>query len=154
MNAAIAGQVVVFRVEGQRLALPLEQVERATRSVAITPLPHAPSIVIGIIDLHGVVVPVIDLRRRLQLPACAPTLNDQILIIRTSKHLYAAQVDAVLDVVKYASSDFASAATIVPGLEYLQGVVSLPDGIILIHDFEHFLSLEENQILDKALNHV
>src|SRR4051812_25169417 len=103
MTIASAGQVVVFRLETQCFALPLGQVERATRAVAITPLPRAPSVVAGVIDLHGSVVPVIDLRRRLQLPERAATLNDQLLITRTSKRLYAAQVDAVLDVITYAS---------------------------------------------------
>lgn len=152
MGAVIAGQVVVFSLETRRLALPLGQVERATRSVAITDLPQAPSVVTGVIDLHGTVVPVIDLRQRLQLPPRAPTLNDQLLITRTPKRLYAALVDSVLDVLAYAPTDFVDAASIVPGLEYLQGVVHLPDGIILIHNFEQFLSLEENRILDEALN--
>ncbi len=152
MGAAITEQVVVFRLETQSFALPLAQVERATRAVAITHLPHAPSVVAGVVDLHGVVVPVIDLRRRLQLPPRAPTLNDQLLIARTSKRLYAALVDTVLDVIAYTSSDFVAAAAIIPGLEFLQGVVHLPDGIILIHDLEQFLSLEENQALDEALS--
>lgn len=151
MNAAIAGQLVVFRLEAERFALPLEQVERATRAVAITHLPQAPAVIAGVVDIRGAVIPVIDMRRRLQLPARAAALNDQLLIARTAKRRYAALVDAVLDVIAYTPADYVETAAVIPGLEYLQGIIRLPDGIVLIHDLEQFLSLEEDRALDEAL---
>ncbi|MDB6060963.1 MAG: chemotaxis protein CheW [Verrucomicrobiaceae bacterium] len=149
--AVITGQVVVFKLDAQRFALPLDQVERATRSVAITPLPHAPAVIAGVVDVRGSVIPVIDIRKRLGLPGRAPTLNDQLLIAGTSKRRYAALVDTILDVLVYAPGDFSVAEHVVPGLEFLKGIVRLSDGIVLIHDFEQFLSLEEERALDEVL---
>jgi purine-binding chemotaxis protein CheW len=151
INTAIAGQLVVFELESQRFALPLEQVERATRSVALTPLSHAPAVIAGVIEMRGAVVPVIDMRRRLRLPLRALALTDQLLIARTATRRYAVLVDAVLDVVAYTPADYVETTAVVPGLEYLQGIVRLPDGIVLIHDLEQFLSLAENRALDEAL---
>ena len=56
--------LVVFSLDDQRYALPLARVHRCIRVVAITPLPEAPAIVLGIIDLGGAVIPVINIRRR------------------------------------------------------------------------------------------
>jgi purine-binding chemotaxis protein CheW len=68
--------LVVFGLDDQRYALALACVQRSIRVVAITPLPGAPAIVLGVIDLGGVVIPVIDIRGRgegptfsLELPA-------------------------------------------------------------------------------------
>jgi purine-binding chemotaxis protein CheW len=68
--------LVVFALDDQRYALALTCVQRSIRVVAVTPLPGAPAIVMGVIDLGGVVIPVIDIRGRgegptfsLELPA-------------------------------------------------------------------------------------
>src|SRR5262245_21471826 len=59
----------VFRLAEQHYALPLLTVERVLPMVAVSPLPQAPSLTLGVINLHGLVVPVLDLRRRFGLPA-------------------------------------------------------------------------------------
>lgn len=61
-------QLVVFRLDAQRFALPLTAVERVVRAVAVTLLPDAPAIVLGAIDVHGRVLPVLNVRRRFNLP--------------------------------------------------------------------------------------
>ncbi|MDB6169570.1 MAG: chemotaxis protein CheW, partial [Verrucomicrobia bacterium] len=60
-------QIVVFRLDAQRYALSLTAVDRIARAVEITPLPNAPDIVLGVINVSGRVLPVLNLRRRFRM---------------------------------------------------------------------------------------
>ena len=61
-------ELVGFSLEGQRYALPLSVVRRVVFAVQVTLLPNAPGIVLGVVDFHGDVIPVLNVRRRFQLP--------------------------------------------------------------------------------------
>jgi purine-binding chemotaxis protein CheW len=143
--------LLAFAIDDHTFALPLERVERAIRAVAITPLPQSPAIVLGVIDIAGFIMPVIDLRRRCGLPERPLGLADQLLIARSSQRQLAMVVDAALGVIDCAAQDFVAVDSIVPGTNYLRGIVKGPSGMILIHDLDTFLSLEESAVLDLAL---
>jgi purine-binding chemotaxis protein CheW len=145
-------QLIVFTLEGHRYALSLSVVERAVCMVEITPLPKAPEIVLGAINLAGRIVPVLNIRKRFHLHEREPALGDQLLIARTSKRTVALAVDAVDSVVQRSPDEVIAPPTIVPGLEYLAGVVKLADGMLFIHDLDRFLSLEEEQALATAIS--
>lgn len=143
--------LVVFAVEGLRLALPLERVLRAVRAVAAMPLPQAPEIVCGVVNVQGRIVPVVNLRRRLGLVEREIGLADQLLIARSATRMLAMSVDAVAGVVECDEKDFVAVESVVPGTHHLKGIVKAPDGMVLIHDLDSFLSLEEERGLDAAL---
>lgn len=147
-------QLVVFLLEGQRYALPLSVVDRFVRAVEITALPGAPRIVLGAIDVAGVVVPVLSLRRRFGLPDRELALTDQFLLARTSARPVALVVDDAVDVAEVPPEAVSAAGQVVPGLEGVQGVARLHDGLVLIHDLERCLSLAEGRVLDEALGRV
>lgn len=144
-------QLVVFTLGDQRYGLPLASVERATRNVEITPLPDAPAIVLGVINVHGRLVAVVNLRRRFRLPEREPALSDQIVVARTKLRPVALVADAVIGMLAYSEQQLVAAADILPGIDHLEGVVKLDDGLILIHDLEKFLSLDEARALDATM---
>lgn len=144
--------LVVFLLDGRQYALPLSTVERAVLMVEVTPLPAAPDIVSGAINVQGRIIPVVDMRMRFGLPQREAVLADQLVVARTSKRSFALAVDAVLGVAEHAEQDVITAEAILPGIEYVRGVVKLRDGMILIHDLERLLSLEEEQALDCVLS--
>ncbi len=144
-------QLVVFTLDEHRYALSLSVVERAVRMVEITPLPKAPEIVLGAINLAGRIVPVLNIRKRFQLNEQQPALGDHLLIARTPGRTVALAVDAVDSVVQRSPDEVVAPPTIVPGLEYLAGVVKLADGMLFIHDLDRFLSLEEEEALATAI---
>jgi purine-binding chemotaxis protein CheW len=147
-----AHQLVVFTLDEQRYAVPLQAVERIVRMVEITPVPQTPEIVLGLINVQGRIIPVVDIRKRFCLPAREPHPSDQLLIARTSKRAVALVVDAVSEVVTLSGQELVTAETILARLEYVTGVVKRPDGLILIHDLDRFLSLEEEQALHDAID--
>lgn len=144
-------ELVVFRLDQLRIALPLAAVERIVRAVAVTALPGAPAIVLGVIDVEGHVLPVLNLRRRFLVPEREVSPADQFLIARTARRAVALVIDEAQGVVERGQSAFIDSDRIVPGLEQFQGVVKLDDGLVLIHDLEKFLSLDEARTLDEAM---
>lgn len=144
-------QLVDFALDDQHYAVSLAAVERIVLVVEAAPLPKAPEIVLGVINFAGRVIPVVDMRRRFRLPAKETGLYDHLIIARTSKREIAFIADAVSGVIECPNTDITAADEIVPGLEYLAGVVKLNDGLIFIHDLEQFLSMDEEQSLDAAI---
>jgi len=143
--------LVVFSLDEQRYALDLGRVQRSIRVVAITPLPGAPGIVLGVVDLGGVVVPVIDLRRRFGHPPRDLRLSDQLLIASTPRRSVALLVDETNGVIEASPEGCAPASEILPSLALIDGAVKLEDGLILIHDLDRLLSLDEETAIDGAL---
>lgn len=142
---------VVFSLDAGRYALPLAAVERIVRAVEVTRLPTAPPIVLGAIDVQGRVLPVLNLRRRFGLPERDIDPADQFLIARTMNRTVVLVVDAAQGVLQTTASDTISAASLATGLEHIQGVIRLPDGLVLIHELDLFLSAAESRALDEVL---
>jgi purine-binding chemotaxis protein CheW len=145
-------QLVVFTLDEQRYAVALPAVQRIVRMVEITPVPHTPEIVLGVINVQGWIVPVVNLRRRFRLPERELHLSDQLLIAHTSRRPVALVIDAVIEVITLAEQDVIAGEKILPHLEYVAGVVKGADGLILIHDLDRFLSLDEEHALHDAID--
>jgi purine-binding chemotaxis protein CheW len=144
-------QLVVFRLDERRYALPLAVVERVVRAVDVTPLPKASPIVLGAIDVHGRVLPVLNVRRRFLMPEREIGPADWFLLARTARHTVVLVVDESEGVVERAQAEIVLSTRIVPGLDHFPGVLRLEDGLVLIHDLERFLSLDEARALDEAM---
>lgn len=148
----MTAQLVVFILDDQRYALPLSAVERIVRVVEVNPLPKAPDIVMGVINVQGRIVPVVDLRRCFRLPEKEISLVDQLIIVNTYRRTYALVADEVRSVVEIPEHEIVGAQTVLPGLEYVEGVAKLKDGMVFsIHHLDSFLSIEEEKGLDDVL---
>ena len=143
--------VVVFVLEGARYAVPLQATERALRMVAISPLPGAPQMLAGVINLHGRVVPVVDLRRRLGLPPREYGSAAHLLVVKSPRRTLALPADEVLGLRAFPKGAVAPSERVTPGLGAVAGIAALPDGLVFIHDLEAFLTADEERGLDQAL---
>ncbi|HUX52915.1 MAG TPA: chemotaxis protein CheW [Williamwhitmania sp.] len=144
--------IVLFSLDGQHYGLYLAAVDRVVPLVEIISLPKAPDIVMGVINFHGEIIPVINIRKRFNLPIRELELDDQLIIARTSKRLVALVVDLVLDVQELKNSQLVDIKESFHYTNYLAGIAKVDDDIVLIHDLEKFLSLDEQQEIGKALS--
>jgi purine-binding chemotaxis protein CheW len=144
-------QYVIFTLEDQQYTLPLPNVERIVPAAYVTPLPKAPDIVLGIINIQGQVVPVINLRRRFQLPERPLDPADQFIIANTLRRTVVLIVDTVIGVIEIPKQATVHRADLLPSMEHVAGAVIQKDGIILIHDLEACLSIDEERALATAL---
>jgi len=142
---------LVFTVDAQQYALRLESVQRVVRMVEITPLPKAPDIVLGVINLAGSVTPVLSPRRRLGLPEKEIGLDANLIIASTATRRVALAVDSVTKLEERLSEEIVEAETVAPGTRFTTSIVNLEDGILFIHDLDRFLSGEEETQLNDLL---
>jgi purine-binding chemotaxis protein CheW len=96
-------------------------------------------------------VPVFDLRALLREPERPVRPGDHLVIAHTRWRTVALLVDAVAGVVPRVAAQVTPAGEIMPGLAFISGVLRLDGGLVLIHDLERFLSLEETAALERAL---
>jgi purine-binding chemotaxis protein CheW len=144
-------QIVVFSLNDQLYALPLQKVIRVIHAVEIRHLPKAPEIITGIINVKGQIIPVADIRKRFGLEAREIDLDDRLIIADTGKRHVAILVDTVTGIRDMAPGQLAIAKELLPFAEHLRGVAKIDDELILIYDLEQFLSLEEEKVLEQAL---
>lgn len=145
-------QVLIFEVGGQRHGLPAADVQELLRAVRIVPLPGAPAIVEGLMNLRGRVVPVLDVRRRLRLPARPLDPSDHFIIARTGSRLVALHVDRALDLLELDPADLEDTGDIAPGPGRVARVARLPHDLLLLHDPGALLSPEESAALDGVVD--
>lgn len=145
------GPFVELLIAESHFAVPLSAADRVHLMAAVSPVPGAPAVVLGAINLEGGVVPVVDLRRRLGLPPRAYGLAAHLLILRTPRRRLAVAADEVLGVSEMDPSVIAPAEAVLPGLSRVTGIAARPGGLLFIYDIEAFLTADEEGQLDEAL---
>jgi purine-binding chemotaxis protein CheW len=144
-------ELVIVELEGQRYGLRADAVREIVRAATITPLPNAPAVVEGVINVRGSVVAVLDLRRRFGLPARALDPSEYFALARAGDREVALRVDRAIELVSVDPAAVDRAEPILRRSRYLAGVAKLDDGLVLIHDLEAFLSEAEAASVDEAL---
>lgn len=143
--------LVTFTLDDGRYALHLGAVARVVRAAGISPLPNAPGVVAGIINVHGRVLSVMSVRARFRLPARDLSPDQQMIIARTRTREVVLVVDHVSGVVDCPDDLVLPPGEVADGVPYVAGIAKLGDGLTLIHDLDAFLSEEEEQALTEAL---
>lgn len=146
-----AETLLVFLLEGQRYAVRLSSVLRVLPAAEATRLPKAPSLVLGVLSVQGVLTPLIDLRRRFLLPERPMRSSDHVILARTPRRSVCLLVDRTVGVFEIEDSQVVVGNAVFPHLKHLEGLAKLDDGLVLIHDLDRCLSLEEEQELETAL---
>jgi purine-binding chemotaxis protein CheW len=138
-------QWVTFRLADEIYGINVMQVQEVLRVSEIAPVPGAPHYVLGIINLRGNVVTVIDTRIRLGLPTAEVTDATRIVIIEGSKHVVGILVDCVAEVVDLPSSEVESAPNVGSdeSSRYIQGVASRDGELLILVDLNKLLTDEE-----------
>jgi purine-binding chemotaxis protein CheW len=145
-------EVLIFELGGQRYGLPSAVVRELVRAVTIVSLPKAPAIVEGVIDVRGSVIPVLDIRERFGLPPKPLEHTDHFVVARAgASRLVAIRADRALDLVRLDAAQIEDVTASVRGVEHVAGVAKLPDGLVIIHDLETFLSSAEAAALAAAM---
>jgi purine-binding chemotaxis protein CheW len=150
---AAASQIVTFRLGDELFAADIFSVERVLRYTAPTPVPNVPDWIEGVIDYQGRVVPVINLRKRFELPAAPIPADARILVLSVDDEWVATTVDGVLDVSVLDASRLAPPPALFRGLaaSYLRGVVRRGERLVVFLDVPRLFSTDERIVLERPL---
>lgn len=127
-------QVVIFNIDDQRYALPLDVVLSVERIVEVTKIPDNTEYISGIIDVHGTVMAVIDFRKRLNLRIRPVLLSDQLIIIHCHERPFALIVDSVSGVSDIDSHDITPIEEIISTNSFLIGIGKAKGSLILLNN--------------------
>jgi len=144
-------QLVTFRLANEEYGLPITKVREINRVVPVTKLPQTPSFVEGIINLRGRIIPVIDLRKRFEMPVTAHDEDTRIIIVDISGQIVGVIVDAVTEVVRLNTENIESPpATVAVASQYIKGVGKIDDRLIILLDIDKVLTDKE----ELAVKHI
>lgn len=139
---------LLFTIDARRYAIPLKQVAEVVPAVNVLGLPDAPSIVEGVVNVRGEILPVLSLRARLGHAARAVQASEYFILVRSQARRVILRSDTTPEIVALASLPDTSGA----GVEgALAGVLPLPEGIALLQDIDRFMAADDDIALDVAL---
>lgn len=138
-------QWVTFRLDGETYGINVMQVQEVLRYSEIAPVPGAPPWVLGIINLRGNVVTVVDTRNRFGLALGDVAEQTRIVIIETDRHVIGILVDAVAEVVYLRESEIETAPQVGndESAKFIQGVCHRNDQLLILVDLDKLLTDSE-----------
>ena len=138
-------QWVTFKLQEETYGINVMQVQEVLRYTDIAPVPGAPDYVMGIINLRGHVVTVIDTRARFGLPPSEVTDNSRIVIIESERQVIGIMVDSVAEVVYLKQSEIDTAPNVGTdeSAKFIQGVSNRDGELLILVDLNKLLSDDE-----------
>ena len=147
----IASDYLLFQLDSQNYAFPLNSVFTVIPSQSITELESSIDFFCGIIDYHGEILPVINLRKKFRLNDSEMKISDRFIIAETDNGKIGFIVDAVDEIISVIPEEITESTTIFNGLSYVR-LVNLETGIVMLHDPEKILTepdyIEMKRVLD------
>ncbi|HKM36084.1 MAG TPA: chemotaxis protein CheW [Thiopseudomonas sp.] len=143
-------QWVTFRLDNETYGINVMQVQEVLRYSEIAPVPGAPSYVLGIINLRGNVVTVIDTRQRFGLEPAEIGDNTRVVIIEVDKQVIGILVDSVAEVVYLRQSEMETAPNVgnKDAAKFIQGVCNKNGELLILVELEKMLNEDEWSELD------
>jgi len=144
---------LVFRLAGDEFALPIDTVDEVAQvPEQITQVPKAPRFLEGVVNLRGAVLPVIDQRRRFDMPRSEQAKSSRrLVVVRSGRHRAGLIVDGISDVMRVAATAVEPAPELTEGIARLvSGVINLERAarIVLVLDPLELLTQAERRLLD------
>jgi purine-binding chemotaxis protein CheW len=143
-------KVIVFRLKDEEYGVEVNQVRSIEKLEHITRVPRTPKFVKGVINLRGVVTPIIDLRSRFGLEEASYTDTTRVIIVAVGELEVGLIVDAANDVIDIPVNAIEPAPEVVGGVEaaYLRGVAKLDKRLLILLNLDKVLNTEEMKQLD------
>lgn len=144
-------KLACFRVGAQLFAMDIMRIRQIIRPLKITPLPKAHDFVEGMISLRGMVIPVMDMRKRFEIPIEDPGAEARVIIASVDRQAVGLMVDEVTEVITIPQSEVQPPPKMIAGIqsEFLLGVCRYDEQILLVVNLNAILTSEEKASLEK-----
>lgn len=142
---AVERQLVVFKLGDEDYGIDISSVREIITVQRITRVPRAPDFIEGIINLRGNVIPVIDLRKRFELPVVEHTRDTRIVVVEIGEHTLGVVVDAVSEVLRIPSDSIEPPSSIVVDVDaqFIEGIARLEERLIILLNMSRLLDKRE-----------
>jgi purine-binding chemotaxis protein CheW len=150
MQQSVGTDVLVVRVDEDRMALPLGSVLEILPAMDSSTLPGGPPVVVGVVNLRGDPVPLLSLRARLGLPAVECHPDHHVVVCSVGERRLALWVDRAESVTSLDPKTVVASDGVV-ATRYFEGIAVLSDGVMFVFDLRSFLDADEILQLDNAM---
>jgi purine-binding chemotaxis protein CheW len=143
-------QLVSFKIGDEEFGVNILKVQEIIRMLQITKVPNAPAFVEGVVNLRGKVIPIIDLRSRLNMLRRENDSKTRIIVVEIEGKIVGFVVDEVSEVLRIPKSITEAPPTVVSGInsEYITAVGKLEDRLIILLDLDKVLKTDEKDLLN------
>lgn len=141
-------QMVIFKLNNEEYAVEVASVEAIIKLQAITKVPHAPDFVMGVTNLRGNIVPVIDLKTRLNLPKSQAGDDTRIVVALLQESKVGMIVDAVSQVTEIDDALIEPAPQYSTSIDtsFIRGVVKIEQELVIMLDLERVFENEKQKL--------
>ena len=139
-------QLVVFKLGREEYGVSILQVQEIKRMTDITRVPHTPDYITGVINLRGSVLPVVDIKKRLDLPAQTHTDHTRNIIVKIDEIIVGMVVDAVSEVLAIDQENIESPDAVVGGVaaNFISGVGKLDNRLLILLNLEMIIGIGQD----------
>lgn len=146
-------KIISFRAGEQEFCVDIMAIKEIRGWAPPTPLPHAPAYVSGLINLRGLVIPVIDIGMRLGLPATEPSERTAIIVTEVGSKLIGLMVEKVSDMLSISKAEIQPVPDVSDSFDrqFADGVIALQNGMVCLLSLQAiFRDLNRNEMADAA----
>lgn len=136
------GALVIYSLGDRQYGIPVSDVDQVFPAAQPTPLPDSPQGLLGLVDIQGEVLPVIDLHVRCGQGSRETLPSDFFLLVSSFGRKLLLRVDSVEEVTDSADLEIVESSRIIPGLDGLTGIFERPEGLVILPDYRSLLKEE------------
>ncbi len=140
-------ELIAFRVGDQEFCVNIMSVREIRGWTPATPMPHAPSYMLGVINLRGAVLPIIDFSARLGMKPAEPTARHVIIVAQVGSQVVGLLVDAVSDILTVSQADIQPTPEIASEVErnFARGVLAIEGRMICLVELDTVFPYDERE---------
>ncbi|GAA5183678.1 chemotaxis protein CheW [Niveibacterium umoris] len=149
----IAGEFLTFTLGGEEYAIDILKVQEIRGYDAVTRIAGAPEFIKGVINLRGIIVPIVDLRIKFKAGSAEFTPFTVVIILNVGTRVVGVVVDGVSDVLTLAPEQIRPAPEFTSAIrtEYILGLASVAERMLILLDIERLMSASEMALVDEAI---
>jgi purine-binding chemotaxis protein CheW len=146
-------EFLAFTLGREEYCIDILKVQEIRGYETVTPIPNTPSYMKGVVNLRGLIVPIIDLRIKLELETVAYDQFTVVIILSIRGRIVGVVVDSVSDVVALAAEEIKEAPQLGAAIkiDYIDGLVTIDERMLIIVDIEKLATMEEIVRVEQAL---
>ena len=140
-------ELIAFRIGNQEFCVDIMSVREIRGWTPATPMPHAPADVVGIINLRGAVLPIMDLSARLGMAPSEPTPRHVIIVAQTRRKIVGLLVEAVSDILTITQDNIQPTPDLASDFvrQLAKGILSIDDRMICLLELDTLFGGQENE---------
>lgn len=146
-------EFLAFTLGREEYCIDILKVQEIRGYETVTPIPNTPAFMKGVVNLRGMIVPIIDLRIKLELAMVSYDQFTVVIILSIRGRILGVVVDSVSDVIALAAEEIKEAPQLGAAIktDYIDGLVTIDERMLIIIDIEKFATMEEIVLVEKVL---